>query len=302
MARPKNTTPLYHPKFWLMWLVIGLLKLLVLLPQPLLVKLGKLLGRIVLKTAKRRREIAATNLRLCFPDLSPQARHALLVKTFEENTIGYIESFMSWLKPGPIAKVTINGIEHLEAVQGRGKGIIVIGAHFTTLDIAGRLFGQHYPFNVIYRPQNNPIINYVMERGREDFLESAPINQHDFRSMVNCLKRGSILWFPADQDHGAKNSVFAPFFGVTAATLDMPTRLAKLTGAEVVFGSYFRLTDNSYEITFTHLDAFTGSDKLADACLLNKTLENCLLKHPAQYMWVHRRFKTRPAGEASVYE
>ena len=301
MPTQKKTTALYHPKHWPMWLLVGFLQLLVLLPHGLLIRLGKGLGHIVLKFAGRRRHIAAANIKLCFPHLSEQEQQQLLTKIFEENCAGYLEAFSAWLKPGAIANIHVNGLENLKALQRDPKGVILIGAHYTTIDIAARLTGQTLKLNGIYRPQNNAVVNHVMERGRSRFLESELINQHDFRGMVKCLKQGRTLWFPADQDHGAKNSVFAPFFGVNAATLDMPTRLAKLTGANVVFASYFRRPDNSYEVTFTHLNEFTGTDKLADAILLNRTLEKSLEQYPAQYMWVHRRFKTRPEGEPSVY-
>lgn len=300
---PNHKTPasLYHPKHWPMWLLMGLLQVLVLLPQSLLIRLGKLLGRVVHRSAKRRRHIAATNIKLCYPHLSAQEQEVLVKRIFEENCVGYLEAVASWLKPGQIATLHTHGLETMQALQAKSNGIILIGAHYTTLDITGRLFGQLFKFNVIYRPQNNPVINYLMERGRKSYLESPPINQHDFRAMVKCLKQGRILWFPADQDHGPKSSVFAPFFGIEAATLDMPSRLAKLTGANVVFVSYFRLDSNNYEIRFTELEEFSGTDKLADATLLNRQLEQSLAQFPEQYMWVHRRFKTRPQGEPSVY-
>ena len=119
--------------------------------------------------------------------------------------------------------------------------------------------------------------------------------------MVRCLKAGKVLWFPADQDHGAKSSVFAPFYGIPAATLDMPTRLIRLSGATLVFASYFRTENNEYQLHFEEVPGFTGTDSILDATELNKSLERRLNTNPEQYMWVHRRFKTRPEGEASLY-
>ncbi len=301
MPKP-SPRPLYHPKYWLTWLSMSIVQLIVLLPSPILIKLGRLLGRVLLRTAKRRRHICETNLGLCFPKLKQHQKKQLLVDTFEANGIGIIEAAMSWLKPGKrFLNVKINNLALIDRLKREGKGILMVSAHYTCLDIAGKCLATQLQYNVIYRRQNNPVINYLMERGRNVYLESPPIDQHDIRGMLKCLKKGGVLWYPADQDHGRKSSVFAPFYGVQAATLDMPTRLVKISGAAIVHCSYFREKDNSYSLILKELKDFTGTDAIADASLLNKTLEESLQRFPEQYMWVHRRFKTRPEGEPGVY-
>ena len=140
-----------------------------------------------------------------------------------------------------------------------------------------------------------------MEQGRERFLEAPAINQHDLRGMVNCLKSGRLLWFPFDQDHGRKSSVFAPFFGIQAATLTIPSRLKKLSGCTVIFSSQYRDSNGHYHIDFESLPEFSGTDFEHDTGILNQRLERRLRQTPSQYMWVHRRFKTRPEGEKPLY-
>lgn len=302
MSNKQTTTPLYHPKFWLIWLAMGILRVLVILPHAWLITIGRLFGRVLLIIAKRRRHIASVNLRLCYPELSDEQHKQLLQQTFEANAIGFVEAGISWLRPNRLPKLELVNFENFDKLMASGKGLILVGAHYTTLDLAGRLLGGKIKLNVLQRPQNNPVINYLMNRGRNSYLETPAMDQRDFRSIVKCLKQRRCLWFPADQDHGIKSSVFAPFFGIQAATLEMPTRLAKLTGANVAYLSYFRKADNSYRIELIELENFTGSDTVADATLLNAQLEKSLAAHPEQYMWVHRRFKTRPEGEPNVYE
>jgi len=297
----KTQTPLWHIKHWPSWLFIGLAHIIVMLPKPLIKSLSNGLAHLLYKIAKRRRHITETNIKHCYKDLSEEEQQRLVYQIFQENTYGFFEALISWLSPHLKPNIELHNKHVLDAAYAKNKGVLMLSAHFTHIDICGRHLGFHQPINVLYRPQNNPVINYVMERGRERYLESPAINQHNLRGMVNCLKQGRLLWFPFDQDHGVKSSVFAPFFGIPAATLTVPSRLKKLSDCEVVFSYQYRDDQDHYHIDFEALPNFNGKNFEEDNTLLNEHLERVLRQHPAQYMWVHRRFKSRPEGENSLY-
>lgn len=304
-AAVSSTNPrIYHPRYWPTWLVLGIAKLLTLLPFNWQLALGRAFGRLFMRLGKRRRHIAEVNLRLCFPELDDQQRQQLLLRTFEAQGMGLMETLAAWLMSPKqlLPLVEVHDLDLVQRAQAEGKAVLLLGAHFTTLDIAGTLFGHFQAVDVIYRRQKNAVINHYMNRGREKFLQGGrTIPQDDMRSVYRSLVDKRVLWYPPDQDYGAKHSVFAPFFGVPAAVVKAPTRMAKKTGAEVLACWYYRSEDGKYHIGFNTIDGFTGSDYDADAAAFNHQLETVLRRHPEQYMWVHRRFKSRPEGEAKVY-
>jgi KDO2-lipid IV(A) lauroyltransferase len=298
------TAELYHPRYWPTWLLLGIAKLITLLPLPAQLWLGRRLGRLFMRFSKRRRHITEVNLRLCFPELDDVQRRDLLVRTFESQGMGLMETIAAWLMPPkrllPLA--VIHDAELLENAQRKGKAVLLLGAHYTTLDISGTLFGNFFAIDVIYRRQKNPVINYFMTRGREKYLQGGrSIPQDDMRSVYRSLSNKRVLWYPPDQDYGAKHSVFAPFFGVPAAVIKAPTRMARKSKAEVLACWYYRSEDGKYHIAFGPIEGFTGTDYEADALAINRQLEKVIREHPDQYMWVHRRFKSRPPGMDSVY-
>lgn len=274
------------------------------LPFDLQLALGRRLGSLMLAFAGRRRRIAATNLRLCFAELGDADRSKLLRATFEAHGEGLIETAAAWLmNPARVKdRVRLHGLEHIEEARADGRGVLLLGAHYTTLDLAGSLLGMTQTFDVVYRPHKNPVIEHVMQAGRKRYLNGGrTIAQNDIRSMYRSLVAGRVLWYPPDQDYGARHSVFVPFFGVAAAVVRTPTRLARRTGAAVLTCWYYRDAYGNYQLNIAPLDGFTGSDPVADATAFNRHLEEIVRQHPAQYMWLHRRFKSRPSGAAPVY-
>ncbi|MEH6549187.1 MAG: LpxL/LpxP family Kdo(2)-lipid IV(A) lauroyl/palmitoleoyl acyltransferase [Pseudomonadales bacterium] len=295
---------LYHPRHWFAWMGIGLLKLITLLPFNLQLWLGRWLGRGLMPLAKRRRHIAKVNLDLCFPNLSEAQREKLLRKTFESQGMALMEMAHAWLgNPSRLlSRVHDQASALIREEQAKGKGVLLIGAHYNTADIAGSLLGLFVPYDIIYRPQKSAVVTYIMERGRARFLKGGTAFQKsDVRAMYGSLRKGRTLWYPADQDYGRRHSVFAPFFGVSAATIDAPTRMVKQTGANVLMSYYYRDKNKNYVIHAERLEGFTGTDSQRDAEVINAALERLIRQHPEQYMWVHRRFKTRPEGEEPVY-
>ena len=199
--------------------------------------------------------------------------------------------------------VSIDGLQHLQdALQG-GKGVILLSAHFTTLEIGGRLLALHAPFHVMYRKHKNPVIEQVMRKARIRNFEKA-IPRKDLRTLLQSLKQNLPVWYAPDQDYGAKHSIFAPFFGIPAASITATSRIARMSGAAIVPFFQTRLPDNKgYRLTlYPALQDFPGEDIEQDTRRINQLIETAIREQPAQYLWVHRRFKTRPPGEAKFYK
>ncbi|MFC1747688.1 lipid A biosynthesis acyltransferase, partial [Pseudomonadota bacterium] len=196
----------------------------------------------------------------------------------------------------------VTGLEHLDAAKEKDKGILLFSAHFTCLEMGGRLLAMHTPFHVMYKPHRNPLFEAVMRDGRERQFSSA-INRNDIRILIKTLKKGGTCWYALDQDFGYQNAVFAPFFGNPAATLVATSRIAKMTGCTVVpFFSRRREDGQGYDLTILPaLEDFPSGDDVADATLTNAIIEAEVKKAPAQYLWMHRRFKSYPEGKKSIY-
>ena len=283
---------------------LTLAKTIVFLPRPMQYGLGRVLGKILYRFGKRRRHIAEVNVALCFPELSKDEQHSLVKKVFAENAIGFIETAVSWFRKPSYSYegITVEGLEHLEAAKKLGRGVILVGSHFSTLDLGGLLVTAHTKLDASYRPQKNKLINDVMIKSRQGFLDRV-INHRNMREVLKSLKDGHVLWYAPDQDYGRKVSVFAPFFGINAATIKFTAKLAKFNNSPVVIlGHYRKADDSGYVVSYSKaLEGFPSGDDVADATQVNEGIEREIRKCPEQYMWVHRRFKTRPEGEDGFY-
>ncbi len=295
---------LFHPRYWPTWLGLGLMWCLAQLPFAWQLAIGRGLGLLSERVSPRRKRIAAINLALCFPDKSEAERRALLHGHFVSLGIGAVETAMSWWTPAARLRkrVQIEGLEHLQRAHEAGKGVILLSGHFTTLEIGGRLLALHAPFHVHYREHKNPVFEAVMKRAREARFEKA-IPRGNMRAMVRSLKENTAVWYAPDQNYGAEHSVFVPFFGVPAATITATSRLARMTGAAVVPFFQERLPGTrGYRLTLLPaLTDFPSDDDAADAARVNGIIEDAIRRAPEQYLWTHRRFKTRPPGAAPVY-
>jgi KDO2-lipid IV(A) lauroyltransferase len=218
-----------------------------------------------------------------------------------------VETAMAWW--GNLEKVEklcrIEGVQHLETALQQHRGVILLGGHFTTLDLGGTLLGlkvPHVEINAVYRPHENPVLEYLIVRGRRRVLADI-ISRNDTRSMIRHLRKQHVVWTATDQDYALRNSVFAPFFGVPAATTTAISRLASVTGAAVVPFSSKRLENGQGYLLqlLPPLDNFPGKDVQRDTERVNKALEDQVRTMPEQYYWVHRRFKHRPPGEPALY-
>ncbi|MBL8258758.1 MAG: LpxL/LpxP family Kdo(2)-lipid IV(A) lauroyl/palmitoleoyl acyltransferase [Candidatus Competibacteraceae bacterium] len=294
------------PRYWPIWLGLGLMKLMVALPFRWQLAIGGQAGRWLGKLARRRRRIAAINLELCFPDLSPTQRATLLEAHFAALGMGLFETALAWWAPDARLRglARIEGAEHLEQAMARGKGVILLTGHFTTLELGARFMTLRQPFHAMYRPHKNRFYEIAQRHQREWRCKLPPLPRDDLRGLLRAFKRGRAVWYAPDQNLGARNSVFVPFFGVTACTITATSRLAALSGAAVV--PYFpkRLPGaTGYEVVILPaLADFPSADVEADTRRINQLLEQHVRQAPEQYLWVHRRFKTQPPGKSSPYQ
>lgn len=275
------------------------------LPLQVQFGLGSILGRLAHATMKRRRLYAETNIRHCFPELTRAEQHTLVKDSFRSNAIGLIEALRTWFRdPASLRdKVDYIGGEHLNAALARGRGVILLGGHFSTLDLIGSLTTLHFKADVLQRDHANPLFNAFMTRARAR-LYGQVLDKFDVRGMLRSLRDNHVVWYATDQDYGRNNTVFVPFFNLPCATLTSTMRIARRSGAAVVpFSHYRKPNGQGYEIVIhPALEDFPTNDMEKDATRLNDILERAIRVQPDQYLWMHRRFKT-PAepGAENIY-
>jgi len=304
----KHSPPEFHPSFygpryWPTWLGLGFFRLLGLLPISSGLALGRLLGDVFFYLARSRRHIAEVNIAKCFPELSAAEQRKLVRKIMHSTGKSVIETSVALWGPQCQLKqrYTIRGLEHIQAAQAKGLGVLLVGCHFTTLDAAARILAFHVNYDMLYRKDPNPLLAYELIRARESFAGNA-IVRTDTRQLIKNLRKGNIVWYAPDQDFGARHSVFAPFFGVLAATVVGTARIAQLGKAVVIPFAHYRDEHNHYHLVIEPpLENYPTGDDVADATRINQIIETAIAKQPDQYLWVHRRFKTRPEGEAGFY-
>ncbi|CUX97133.1 Kdo(2)-lipid IV(A) acyltransferase [Candidatus Hoaglandella endobia] len=302
---PVFTSSLLHPRYWINWFCIGLLYIIVLLPYPLLYKLGTSLGRLAMRFMRHRVAIARCNLLLCFPDMLEKEREVLLRQNFESLGMGLIETGMAWFWPEWRVKrlAYVSGLEHIKHACEENKGILLIGLHFFTLELGARIFGIYNPGIGVYRPHDNPLLNWLQTWGRMRSNKSM-LDRSDIKGIIRALKNSDIIWYAPDHDYGPKSSVFAPLFAVPkAATTSGTYILVRMASPAVIPFVPRRLPEGrGYElIVFPNERLFPQENAIAVATYMNYLVERAILLAPDQYMWLHRRFKTRPTGEPSLY-
>ncbi len=299
-----NPSLFLAPRYWPLWLLLGLFRLLVMLPYRWQLKLGAGLGDLSWYLLPRRRRIVEKNITLAFPRLSKEQQRQLARDSLRNSGIAMFETLLSWWgneqRLKPLAR--IDGLEHLQRAWKNQKGIILLGGHFTCMMLCGRILAMQLPFQVLAKKVQNPLFEALTRHYREKHYQ-AVIDSRDLRTMIRALKNNRICWYAPDQDFGRRHAIFAPFMGVPATTLTITARLAKLSGAPVLPISYRRLPDNKgYQITISPpLAGFPSGDELQDATRVNQIIEQQIQPAPEQYLWVHRRFKTRPIGEPRFY-
>ena len=303
----KNHIPLrfFAPKFWGAWVGLFFIRMFSFIPYSWMKKISSILGKLFFKLVKTRRRIIETNINLCFPDKTAEEKKELARQAFISAIMAVFETSLSWW--GAKSKIsqlhTVEGMEYLEAASKKGKGVILLVSHFTTMEIAGVFLNSHIDnLNVVYKPSNNELLEYFIEHKRLERC-SGLLKHKNLRGIVRSIKEGNVVWYAPDQDFATKDSTFAPFMGVMTSTLLSTQRLAKLTGAPVVPFYVARNKDeDKYTMHFSpELENFTSENEVNGATMVNHAIEEQVKNTPEQYLWAHRRFKTRPPGEKDIY-
>ena len=295
-------TNFIHPKYFLTWILILLMRVGVFVPFRLQVFFGKIIGKLIYPLMTELRKTAYSNVSNCFPD-KKQPQVTLLVKQhFEAIGISLFETANAFFASDKKIKkmlIIVNEQHFTEALKKEG-GIILLCSHFMPLMLGGRALLIKHTIANIYRPQNNKLFDKVMVKG---YLKNGAvmIKSTDTRSIIKAINNSLPIWYAPDQDLGRNNSVFAPLFGIQTATASATSRLAKNNNTRVIPYSFIR-TKHGYEMSFHKpLKNYPSGDAIKDASETNQILEKQILKNPEQYLWIHRRFKTRPEGEENFY-
>ena len=280
-----------------MWLIAKL-------PYGVQLQIGAQLGNLLWFLARRKRHIATVNVSLAFPEMSVKEQKKLLKANFHSTGIAFIEIGLAWWGNKELLKrlTHIEGLEYIQQAQQEGKGVILLGGHFTPLIISGRLLSAQLPFNIVVKKLHNKVFEALMSRHRQQYYQGI-IDTTDMRGLVRSLRKKNIVWYAPDQDFGNRHSVFVSFMGIQTVTLKTTAQLSRMTDAAVVYIDYERLPGTQGYKLKLHppLENFPSGDDYKDARRINELIEPQIHKVPDQYLWVHRRFKTRPPGEPGFY-
>jgi len=287
-----------------MRLGVFILWLIHFLPLWVIAAIGNGIGSLLYVLAAERRHVGAINLKLCFPEMSEQARRQLLRDHFRLFARGLVErSILWWSTPERIRSlIRVEGLAHFEAIKGQSA--ILLTPHFVGMDAGGQWIAQQTDTVCMYANQKSAYMTQLLLEKRARFRHQHLYSrQQGLRPIIKGMREGMPFIYPPDQDQGIKDGVFVPFFGVPAATMTSVSRIAQMTGAKVVPCITRVLPGGSgYVLTFYPAwENYPSGDAVADARRMNAFIEQRILEMPEQYFWLHKRFKTRPEGEAKYY-
>lgn len=299
--------PLYHfwtPRYWPAWAGLGLLRLSCLLPYRRQLALGKGLGRLLHRLAHSRRAITHRNIELCFPERSRDEVAATTRAHFEALGASLIELALGrWASDEKLlAMTTIEGAHHIQEAIDAGYGVILLSAHFTSLEISGRVLSLNCPpFDAVYRKHRSDFLTEILRTGRERSARST-IEKNDIKSMVKSLRAQRPVWYAPDQSYNRKQSALLPFFGVPSMTNTATGTLARLGNAVCIPFFPRRLPEGGYVLSvLPPLPGVPGDDPVEVTKRYVEVLERQIRLCPEQYYWIHRKFKNRPEPLPDVY-
>jgi Kdo2-lipid IVA lauroyltransferase/acyltransferase len=282
------------PRHWASWTGLGCLRLFACMPYPAMLVMGRLIGRLARHLPLNYVRVARRNIELCLPGLPPQEREHLIDRHFASLGMGVCESAMCWWSSDERIRALsqVEGCEHLDRALQRGRGVILLTGHFTTLEMGARIMNANRPICALYRPLKNEVLAAASNRSRMRRARKA-IRHDDIRSMVRALKNNEIVWYAPDQSFRKKGAEMVRFFGVAAATNTGTSRLAQMTGASILYFSHERLPHGAGYRVVIHPtpDSIPSGDTVADAEHFNCFIEEQVRRVPDQYWWIHRRFK-----------
>jgi KDO2-lipid IV(A) lauroyltransferase len=277
---------------------------LALLPFPALLATGRVLGALLRHLPISFVRTARRNIELCFPELDAPAREKLLDEHFKSLGMALMEVPLAWwITPAQLAKIVrIEGAENLHAAIARGQGVILLTAHFTSLELAGRTLLAIAPVKFLYRPTKNEVLAYALNRFRTGY-GGRPIPKDDIRAFIGALKKNECVWYAPDQSYRKKGAEMVPLFGIPAATNTLTSRLARMTGAAVLPYFLQRLPGAQGYLATIHppLENFPSDCSVSDTERFNRMIEAQVRIAPEQYLWIHRRFKGLTADYPDYY-
>lgn len=285
---------LLAPRHWVSWVGVGCLRLVEYMPYTAMLAFGRLLGTFARHLPLRYVRIARRNIEICLPGLSAHEREALLARHFASLGMGVCEAAMCWWSSDERIRSLsrIEGCEHLDLAQQRRRGVILVTAHFTTIEISARIMNANRPICALYRKMKNPVLSATCDRSRGKRARSV-IHSDDIRAMVRALRNNEIVWYAPDQSYRKKGAQMVPFFGKEAATNTGTSRLARMTGATVLYFSHERLPGQAGYRIVIHSpgDHIPSDNSVSDTEHFNRFIEAQVRRVPEQYWWIHRRFK-----------
>ena len=304
MTERKPLTSYRAPGTWPVWLGMGLLRLVCLLPHRVALATGRLLGRLAHAMGGSRRAIARRNIELCFPELSPEERDKVAREHFKALGMAVIEMGLGrWASYRHLESITtITGVEHVNEALAAGRGVILLAAHFTTLEIMGRVLAHEIPpFDAVFRKNRSDFMTELQRSGREVSADTT-IEKRDIKKMVRSLREGRAVWYAPDQSYNRKGAEVIDFFGVPAMHTTATSTLARLGDAVTITFFPLRKPDGTYEMTLLPpFEEFPSDDPVADTKRYIEVLEAHIRKVPEQYFWIHRKFKDLPDGYPDYY-
>lgn len=303
---PEFQKQFFLPQFWGIWFGLGLLRLLAFIPHRWKFSFGKGLGRVLYTIAPKRRRLALANISLCFPEKPDEERQQILKQHFESLGIALMEMAIVWWgdhktnhqNTAERDMVEFIGTDNLEQAQQQGKGVLILAPHFTTLEVTGLFVSFLTNYHAVYRPHDNPFMDYIIAKGRSIQFSSGeqvqPVSNANTRLMLKVLRAGKSMTFLPDQRYRAKGHVEVPFFNTPAKSNPATSKISKMTGCAVVPTFTRRLADNRYQVEFLPaLDNFPSGDDYADTLRLHQLYEAEIRRNPSQYLWVHNRWNLK---------
>jgi len=292
-------TQFLSPKYWPTWLGLGLLRLIVSLPLPVLAALGYSLGWLFYLLGKSRRDISFRNISVCFPEYSERKRRQINRHHFYLVGQSVFTAPMQWWISDTRQQrlVTVKGREYYDAALAEGKNIILLAPHFMSLDVGGMALSSERPLITMYQYSKNQLVDEIMKRGRGRHGGYLIERKEPLRKLIKLIRQGIPFYYLPDQDAGRKG-VFVPFFHELASTIPMLSKFANMTDAVVIpCHNRIRSWGRGYDLMLEKpLENFPSDNELHDTTYMNEVIAGLIRKTPEQYFWMHKRFKTRPPG------
>ncbi len=288
------TVKYFHPRYWHIWFLFGILRVVSITPYKIQTCLGRKMGLLAKYFMWNRKKIAVKNLETCFPKWSSDQRTQILNLHFQNLGIALLEQGMTWWWSDKrfSSLANIEGLENLQKALEMNKGVILLSGHFTTVEIISRVLRLHAEVHPMYRKNNNPLLEHLISNGRLKHCGKL-ISHRNIRSLITSLRNNVPVLYSPDRYLGRKRSIFVPFFDIQTPTTPATSRLANILNTPVVPITQRRLPNNQgYSLVISKpLENFPSEDIVKDTTRINKILERLIRNDPANYLWTHRRFK-----------